>query len=198
MNTTFIRQLISSDLSQLFDGFGFYRLSISMIFIMILSYQYFLKPNFLEYKNLLSQEKSLKIIFEKKQVKAGYIEAYRKQLVNLEREWEMMFKELLTENEISVFLDLISQAGLRAGLNIERLRPLAEQINDFYIELPITIMVSGEYQQLTLFLSYLAEFSPKITLHDFEIGKSVSEKEGGNKESLLNMQIIAKIYRYQR
>jgi len=66
-----------------------------------------------------------------------------------------------------------------------------EQAKQFYVELPINIVVRGSYHDLATFVSGVAGLPRIVTLGDFTI-KPVS----GNNPDLLAMNIVAKTYRY--
>jgi type IV pilus assembly protein PilO len=67
------------------------------------------------------------------------------------------------------------------------------------VELPINIVVVGNYHQLAVFLSRIAEMSRIVTLHDFEIAPASRDIKGTSKakSDALVMKITAKIYRYR-
>ncbi|MGH1372465.1 MAG: type 4a pilus biogenesis protein PilO, partial [Cellvibrionaceae bacterium] len=61
---------------------------------------------------------------------------------------------------------------------------------EFYIELPISINVSGPYHDFGAFVSGVAGMPRIVTLHDYSIKRQAT---GG----LLDMTILAKTYRYK-
>ena len=69
---------------------------------------------------------------------------------------------------------------------------MPEVTQQFYIELPIQISVTGTYHDLATFVSGVASLPRIVTLHDFEV-KPVDPKASN---SQLRMSILAKTYRY--
>ena len=68
---------------------------------------------------------------------------------------------------------------------------LPEVQQQFYIELPIEIVVEGGYHDLATFVSGVSSLPRIVTLHDFEV-EPVSDDE----PSRLRMSVLAKTYRY--
>ena len=64
-----------------------------------------------------------------------------------------------------------------------------EKISEFYVELPIRIDVSGDYHDFASFVSGVASLPRIVTLHDYSIDQSDSDR--------LAMVIEAKTYRYK-
>ena len=81
--------------------------------------------------------------------------------------------------------------GLNSGLEFESITLQPETAKQFYIELPISIVVQGNYHDLGTFVSSIASLPRIVTLHDFTIAP-VTE---GNPD-LLKMSILARTYRY--
>ena len=75
------------------------------------------------------------------------------------------------------------------GGAIESIDLQAEKKTEFYVELPILIVVEGNYHKIGSFVSGVANLSRIVTLHDFEI-------EPLQNSNMLRMEIIAKTYRY--
>ena len=134
-----------------------------------------------------TQEPILKEELEKKQKKAINIQEYQKQLNEVESSLEGIIKQMPREEELAGLLIDISQTGLSNGLNIKLFKPNPPFIKGFYVELPINIQVSGQYNELGLFISGLASLPRIVTLHDITITLE------GN-EGVLMMTALVKTY----
>lgn len=147
------------------------------------------------------QNAQLRITFETKQHQAANLDAYKKQLREMQQSFGEMLRQLPSKTEVPGLLEDISQAGLASGLEFKLFAPAQELQHDFYAELPIKILVVGHYQQLARFVSRVANLDRIVTLHDFQI--KPEEKDGKIKASpknlpseKLQMTITAKTYRY--
>lgn len=137
-----------------------------------------------------AKEVELKSVFEKKQIKAANLEAYKAQLDEMRQSFGAMLRQLPNKAEVADLLVDISQTGLASGLEFELFKPEAEVPKDFYAELPVTIRVTGRYHEFGAFISGVAALPRIVTLHDITI------KPGAGKASRLTMEVTAKTYRY--
>jgi type IV pilus assembly protein PilO len=88
-------------------------------------------------------------------------------------------------------LEDISSKGELNGLRIETIDLRDEILEEFYVELPISISATGSYHDLGAFISGMAGLPRIVTLHDFEI--EMSDDDSAN----LDMNITARTYRYR-
>ena len=96
-----------------------------------------------------AKEDSLRSAFLDKKRQAINLEAYRKQLADIEQSFGAMLKQLPNRSEMEALLSDINQAGLGRGLQFELFKPAgAEIMSDFYAELPIQIKVIGNYHDI--------------------------------------------------
>ena len=135
------------------------------------------------------KEQQLRDSFLDKKKQAVNLEAYRKQLAEIEESFGEMLKQLPNKSEMEALLTDINQAGLGRGLKFELFRPAPrETTSEFYAELPITIKLSGTYHDIGAFASDVSQLSRIVTLND--VALSV-DKEGG-----LLLDATAKTFRY--
>lgn len=135
------------------------------------------------------KEDELRTTFLEKKKKAINLDAYRKQLADIEQSFGALLKQLLNKSEMDALLTDINQAGLGRGLQFELFRPASqESMSDFYAELPITLKVSGNYHDMGAFASDVAQLPRIVTLNDLSISAA--------KDGSLTMDAIAKTYRY--
>ena len=138
-----------------------------------------------------SKQKELKLrdTFLDKRKQAVDLDAYRKQLDDIEKSFGTLLKQLPSKSEMEALLTDINQAGLGRGLQFELFRPAAnETISEFYAELPITIRVTGNYHDMGSFASDISRLSRIVLLNDIAMTQSAS--------GVLSMDAVAKTYRY--
>ncbi|MFM1886684.1 MAG: hypothetical protein RL026_1841 [Pseudomonadota bacterium] len=140
-----------------------------------------------------AEEARLRDEFRDKFSKAVNLDLYQQQLVDIERSFGAMLRQLPGRTEVPNLLVDISQTGLGAGLQQRLFQPLPQQNRDFYAELPIKIRLTGSYHQLGEFVSGIAQLPRIVTLHDVDI-KAQPNRAGGFDE--LTMDVTARTYRY--
>src|SRR3954469_556111 len=136
------------------------------------------------------KEIALRDAFLDKKKQAIDLEAYRKQLADIEKSFGTLLKQLPSKSEMEALLTDINQAGLGRGLQFELFKPAAsETVSEFYAELPINIRVTGGYHDLGAFASDISKLSRIVLLNDVQLALN-------NKDSGLAMDAVAKTYRY--
>lgn len=154
-------------------------------------YQFHLKDLQVGLERVQAQEVDLRKQFEDKSFRAANLEAYKEQLAEIEERFSGLLKQLPKDSEVPGLLEDITQMGLNSGLEFESITLRPEVAKQFYVELPINIVVRGSYHDLATFVSGVAGLPRIVTLGDFNI-RPVS---AGNPD-LLVMNIVAKTYRY--
>jgi type IV pilus assembly protein PilO len=135
------------------------------------------------------KEDSLRNAFLDKKRQAINLEAYRKQLADIEQSFGAMLKQLPNRSEMEALLSDIHQAGLGRGLQFELFKPAsAEIMSDFYAELPIQIKVIGNYHDIGAFASDVSQLSRIVTLNNLAL---LTDKDGN-----LMMDATARTFRY--
>lgn len=135
------------------------------------------------------KEQELRTQFDGLALKAASLDAYRKQMVEMEESFGALVSQLPSDTEVPGLLEDITNKGLASGLDITSITLGDERSEEYYIELPIKIVVKGNYHDLGSFVSGIAGLPRIVTLHDFDISQSDS--------MALIMNITAKTYRYK-
>ena len=135
-----------------------------------------------------AQEQELRRDYEKKWMQAANLEAYLKQKQEMDATFTALLNQLPKDTEVPGLLEDITRTALDNELKIGSIELEPEVTTEFYVELPIKIVVEGTYHKLGSFVSGVANLSRIVTLHDFEIKPS--------NDTGLVMSIDAKTYRY--
>ena len=138
-----------------------------------------------------NSEADLRRDFERKSFEAANLEAYKRQMLEMEESFGALVSQLPSDTEVPGLLEDITNKGEQNGLAISKIDLLPEVPQEFYIELPISIVAVGSYHDLGAFISGMAGLPRIVTLHDFNIRAS------GTNTSQLQMNIVAKTYRYR-
>ena len=142
------------------------------------------------------KEAELKKNFEAKQGKAVALNAYRKQMEDMQKVFGEMLRQLPSRTEVAALLVDISQVGVASGLEFELFKPEPEIPVEFYSELPIKVRVNGNFHQFGNFVSGVAALPRIVTLHDFVISQAKDSGGKGKHKGPLIMEATAKTYRY--
>ncbi|QTD33875.1 type 4a pilus biogenesis protein PilO [Pseudomonas fluorescens] len=162
-----------------------------MVLVLALGYNFFISDLESQLETRREEETTLKEQFASKAHMAANLELYTQQMKEMENSFGVLLRQLPSDTEVPGLLEDITRTGLGSGLEFEEIKLLPEVTQQFYIELPIQITVTGAYHDLATFVSGVAGLPRIVTLHDFELAPA--SPEGGPK---LRMSILAKTYRY--
>ena len=164
-------------------------LLLLVILIMVGGYWFDWSNQWDELNAARAKESSLRDQFLDKKRQAINLEAYRKQLADIEQSFGAMLKQLPNKSEMEALLSDINQAGLGRGLQFELFKPAAQEVmSDFYAELPITIKLAGNYHDIGHFASDVSQLSRIVTLNNIALST--------DKDGKLIMDATARTYRY--
>ncbi|HMM47204.1 MAG TPA: type 4a pilus biogenesis protein PilO [Thiobacillaceae bacterium] len=134
------------------------------------------------------RETELRGVFTTKKGQAINLEAYKKQLADIEQAFGALLKQLPNKQEMDALITDVNQAGLGRGLQFDLFRPEGETVSEFYAETPIQVKVTGGYHDVAAFVSDVSKLSRIVTMQN--IGMEPS------KDGALNMDAVVKTYRY--
>ena len=194
--------LRNADFSDLGNAPGTVRYTLllfALILILVAGYFLLIDDKKIELEQSRQQELVLLADFEYKQQKAANLEAYEKQLVEMQELLTTMFRQLPNKTEMDKLLVDVSQTALAAGIEVQLFEPQAETFNDFYVERPIIIRMLGDYHEFGDFVSGVAAL-PRVvilTMHDISLKRAGgSQSRYKSSDGRLILEGRVKTYRY--
>lgn len=193
------RALNEFDLADLdFENVGSWPLAVKVVAgvlvfvaLAVAGYYYHIEGLQTQLAKVQNQELELKRDFEKKAFEASNLDAYKRQMIEMEESFGALVSQLPSDTEVPGLLEDITNKGELNGLVIDTIDLLDEVPQEFYVELPIQINAVGSYHDLGAFISGMAGLPRIVTLHDFDI------RAPGAETNKLQMNILAKTYRYR-
>jgi type IV pilus assembly protein PilO len=141
-----------------------------------------------------AKEADLRQVFLDKKRQAINLDSYKQQMVDIEKTFGVLLKQLPDKSQMDGLLTDINQAGLERGLTFELFKPGQETFAGFYAELPIYIKMTGSYYDLGAFASDISKLSRIVTLNDISIVANTAKD--GKEATGLAIEATAKTYRY--
>ena len=124
-----------------------------LVLVLVAGYYYHIKGLQEELVKIEARGVKLRSEFEKKAFKAANLDAYRKQMAEMEESFGALVSQLPSDTEVPGLLEDITNKGLLNGLEIGSIDLKKERAQEFYVELPIAIAASGSYHDLGAFIS---------------------------------------------
>jgi type IV pilus assembly protein PilO len=168
-------------------------LCIMLVLIVAAGYWFIWSPSLDELNQATDKETTLRDQFIDKKKEAINLPAYRQQMLDIERTFGSLLRQLPNKSQMDGLLTDINQAGLEQGLEFELFKPGQEKTADFYAEMPISIKVTGNYYDLGAFAYSISKLSRIVTLNDLKIEPV---NKDNNKDGQLSIEAVAKTFRY--
>ena len=173
---------------------------LAAIFVVILALGYYFlwTDAFASLDTAKAKEEELRKTFLDKQAQAVNLAGYKQQMVEIEKTFGALLKQLPDKSQMDGLLTDINQAGLGRGLEFELFKPGQETQAEFYAEMPISIKVLGTYHDLGAFATDISKLSRIVTLNDISVstGKDGKEAKSNSSDVVLVMEATARTYRY--
>ncbi len=167
-------------------------LSFVAVILIGLGYWFLWSPQIDEFDQAKAKEDELRQVFTQKKGQAIKIEAYKQQMIDIEKTFGALLKQLPDKSQMDGLLTDINQAGLGRGLEFELFKPGQEAVADFYAEMPIQLRIKGSYHDVGAFATDISKLSRIVTLNDL----SITPLNKDTKDSVLVLEAVAKTYRY--
>ena len=137
-----------------------------------------------------AEVEKLKAQFYEKAQRANNLEAYEEQKRKLESMLRDQLNMLPNSNEIAQLLSDISKTATDNGLKLEKINWAPEQKREMYTEIPMDIVIVGDYARMGNFTADVANLSRIVVIEKFDI------QHYDNKSEDLKMTMTAKTYKY--
>lgn len=165
--------------------------TLAFVAVLVLGYIYHIQSLQENLQSAQKDEIELKKEYEQKAFQAANLDAYKKQMEEMEESFGALISQLPSDTEVPGLLEDITNKGLLNGLEFSSISLRNEVVKEFYVELPISLIARGKFHDLGAFVSGMASLPRIVTLHQFTINK-----EGGD-SGMLSLNITAKTYRYK-
>jgi type IV pilus assembly protein PilO len=159
--------------------------------IIVVSGWYCVLPKRASLAKAQQTEHHLKKVFRAKQAQVANLDAYRKQLKQMQAEFREQLARLPDRAEVSGLLRDISQTRAENDLHEELFKPERAKKKGFYAILPNHLIVTGDYHDFAKFVSDVTALPRIVTVSGIHI-KPIA----ATGHSPLRMSLTASTYRY--
>jgi len=175
-------------------------LTALFVLVFLLGYYFLWSPELESLDSAKAKELELRQVFIDKKTQAINLAGYKQQMIDIEKTFGALLKQLPDKSQMDGLLTDINQAGLSRDLEFELFKPSQETQAEFYAEMPISIKVLGTYHNLGAFSTDISKLSRIVTLNEISVATLNKEPNKDIKASVadavLVMEAIAKTYRY--
>lgn len=147
------------------------------------------QPKFEKIDELKKEQATLETRLVRAKAKAKQLKHFQDKLKKAQTEFKIAVQKLPEKKEIPSLLSNISRSGRDAGLEFLLFEPRDERTKEFYAEIPVSIIVTGNYHKTALFFDKVARLHRIVNIDDI---KMIATKESGD----LRTSCTAVTYRF--
>ncbi len=164
----------------------------AMVLLMALGFFYVYQPTSDQISRLSEEADKVREDRNKKQKTAANLPALERNLKEWDAKLKMVIAQLPDSREIPDLLSNISTKAREAGLEIILFRPRAENLKEFYAEIPVDIVVRGGFYNAVAFFDEVGKFNRLVNIDniDFKNPKVTGDQVG------LEISTLATTYRF--
>ena len=97
--------------------------------------------------------------------------------------------------EIASVLQDLNRLAELSGLDIQAVRPRPESSEEFYVRIPVSLMVAGRYHQLSKFFYNVSRLQRAINIEDIRIEVADTKGRTQDDEVILKVEVMATTFR---
>ncbi len=147
-------------------------LSVVLVAIFYGYYALLYVPKQDELKRLETQLLDVQKKLQESKDAARRLPEFRKEVEELNRNFDMALAQLPDKKEIPTLLENITTTGRGANLEFLLFKPLAEVSKGFYAEVPVEVKVVGGYNNLADFFERVGEMSRIVNISKLKISNA--------------------------
>jgi len=118
-----------------------------------------------EKKNVENLEQRLRTV----KIRARNLKRFKEDHARVKAEFDKALKLLPDKREIPNLLRSISQMGTDTKLEFRLFSPQPENSRDFYMEIPVTLEVKGDYRNVTLFFDQIGRMDRIVNIQNISM-----------------------------
>lgn len=144
-------------------------LGVLILLILGLDYFFLYSPRSDEISKLAQEIENGRVERDKKKKEVANIPKLKQQMVQLDGRLKEAVAQLPDRKEIPDLLSTISSKVKEAGLEILVFRPRGENLQEFYAEIPVDIVVRGGFHNVVTFFDEVGRMNRLVNISNIEL-----------------------------
>ena len=124
-------------------------------------------------------------------IKAKSLKKFEAEMAQVDAQFKAALKLLPDKKEIPTLLKTVTQLGTESDLEFRLFSPRKERAKGFYLEIPVSIVVSGSYHNVALFFDRVGKMERIMNI----INVSMKPQKGRSTTLVTNCQAVT--YRFK-
>lgn len=139
-----------------------------------------------------ADQSAKEITLAEKQAIADNLNERRKEMDALDQKFQEALTQLPEKKDIEELLAQLSDVGKKSGLEISKVIPGGEAAEGFYSRIPISMAVSGNYNEIAMFLQEIANLRRIVNVSDLKLAAPTLKGD----KVMLNSDFMATTFRF--
>ena len=163
-----------------------------LVLVTILNFLLVVRPEFATLEGQAAQQRVLDSQLQEKSEIAQNLNERRREMDVLQQKLDEALSELPEESDVDGLLAGLNDVGRKSGLEIASVEPTPEQPAQIYVKIPIRMSVTGNYNEVALFLQEVANMRRIVNVNNIRLGSPQVRSE----KVVLNADFIATAFRF--
>lgn len=133
------------------------------------SYFLLVSPAETRLNTLRARNASLQKELAEVRVAAADLARTRREVAELEQRLDLMKERLPSEREMPPLFRTITDSAFQVGLGVSLFQPREVKVQDYYVEIPISLTGEGGYHQLGEFFERMAALPRVVTVNELKV-----------------------------
>jgi type IV pilus assembly protein PilO len=138
------------------------------------------------------RQRALDAQLQEKSEIAQNLNERRREMDVLQQKLDEALSELPEQADVDELLAQLNDVGRKSGLEISTVEPTPEQPAQIYVKIPIRMSVTGNYNEVALFLQEVANMRRIVNVNNIRLGTPQVRAE----KVVLNADFIATAFRF--
>ena len=139
-----------------------------------------------------ARQRQLDAQLQEKSEIAQNLNERRREMDVLQQKLDEALSELPEQADVDELLAQLNEVGRKSGLEISTVEPTTEQPAQIYVKIPIKMSVTGNYNEVALFLQEVANMRRIVNVNNLRLGTPQVKSE----KVVLTADFIATAFRF--
>jgi type IV pilus assembly protein PilO len=167
-------------------------LAVAAVLVTLANFLLFVNPVEGNIQQQQARQRALDAQLQEKSEIAQNLNERRREMDVLQQKLDEALSELPEQADVDELLAQLNDVGRKSGLEISTVEPTAEQPAQIYVKIPIRMSVTGNYNEVALFLQEVANMRRIVNVNNIRLGTPQLRAE----KVVLNADFIATAFRF--
>ena len=163
-----------------------------IIAVLLLDYFLLYSPQSDEISGLTQEIENSRNVRDKKKKEAANIPKLKEQMAQLDGMLKEAVAQLPDRKELPDLLSSISNKVKESGLDILIFRPRAENLQEFYAEIPVDIVVRGGFHNVATFFDEVGRLNRLVNIANIELRNPKANED----QVIMEVSTVATTFRF--